>query len=81
MADIDEGITTDAVDMPDDDSKRLEMPFGHAEEEVKGPDAKVWGDDVDRPPAEAQTVGAQLVGQVGDDGEAVKGPDPEQHPQ
>jgi hypothetical protein len=54
-----------------------EMPFGHAEGEVKGPAVEHWGDDADRPPAEAPTLGAQLVGDVGDDGEAVKGPDPE----
>lgn len=55
------------------------LPFGHTEGEVKGPAVEVWGDDADRPPAQGEIAGAQLVGMVGDDGLEVKGPDPAQH--
>lgn len=62
------------------EAKRLDLPFGHEEGEVKGPAIEEWGDDADRPPPQGEVAGAQLVGMMGDDGEEVKGPDPKQHP-
>jgi hypothetical protein len=52
------------------------------EDEVKGPDPKVWGHDKDRPAATPtdEELGIQREGMKGDDGEPVKGPDPKQHP-